>query len=621
MTDVASAMELAEFSSAQFWRPALPTLDLDALLGEAKGEDVPRVVVEEGEEEEEEEGIHQASELEALATSLSSLVFDSASASGDDEAPPAVDEKMMWDHSYDCAAGLCRPPVGRRRTRSEGTPESGDTKQEQLYVSVQEIRSRRRARVLSFSDVLTELAAHAPQEKKGEEGTVSLFAPSSSAASASSASSAGEEVSSGIAALCEVCMVTFMSPAGGFACATGHGCCAECMESYIRVRVGEHAISPLRCPAHQCTHTVPDEVVERLCGDEETRKKVRRIRAKAANPNLQECPKCDELIAGDPSLPDMTCASCQTAFCFHHGLAHAGRSCAKDPLLNRMSNAIWKMRHTRECPSCHGRIEKNGGCNHMTCRCGFEICWKCGKAYEKNGRRGHVFQYFPAPRELQYCCNDAKQWAGRVTLAIGAVPLAIGGAALFLTLFPIYSVGTAVAEKVKKMKRQRRWRRQMREREEQHARELASPDMQRQMCMQHYANEGREHTCLTCTHRTTCPHSFPASDNQYPGADTSTCLWCGHFHLSGCAHFYPTSNPNRCLFCNHSRTIRTRTTTDPLPAIPTASSGSGSEASSSERNVEEERMRQLELIRELALELDDVVPEVVYESLDVMSLA
>lgn len=36
--------------------------------------------------------------------------------------------------------------------------------------------------------------------------------------------------------------------------------------------------------------------------------------------------------------------------------------------------------NTKDCPKCNVVIEKNGGCNHMTCRsgsCKFEFCWIC----------------------------------------------------------------------------------------------------------------------------------------------------------------------------------------------------------------------------------------------------
>jgi hypothetical protein len=29
----------------------------------------------------------------------------------------------------------------------------------------------------------------------------------------------------------------------------------------------------------------------------------------------------------------------------------------------------------KDCPKCNVQIEKNGGCDHMTCRCGYEFYW------------------------------------------------------------------------------------------------------------------------------------------------------------------------------------------------------------------------------------------------------
>ena len=50
--------------------------------------------------------------------------------------------------------------------------------------------------------------------------------------------------------------------------------------------------------------------------------------------------------------------------------------------------ARWVQVNTKKCPKCLWPIEKNGGCNHMTCRrkeCGHDFCWLCLGPY-----RGHT---------------------------------------------------------------------------------------------------------------------------------------------------------------------------------------------------------------------------------------
>ncbi|RKP32796.1 hypothetical protein METBISCDRAFT_25367 [Metschnikowia bicuspidata] len=38
----------------------------------------------------------------------------------------------------------------------------------------------------------------------------------------------------------------------------------------------------------------------------------------------------------------------------------------------------WLQVNTQSCPKCHALIEKNGGCNHITCKkCAHEFCWIC----------------------------------------------------------------------------------------------------------------------------------------------------------------------------------------------------------------------------------------------------
>ncbi len=42
--------------------------------------------------------------------------------------------------------------------------------------------------------------------------------------------------------------------------------------------------------------------------------------------------------------------------------------------------ANWLSAHTKPCPKCAKAVEKNGGCNLVSCTCGQCFCWLCGQA-------------------------------------------------------------------------------------------------------------------------------------------------------------------------------------------------------------------------------------------------
>ena len=53
-------------------------------------------------------------------------------------------------------------------------------------------------------------------------------------------------------------------------------------------------------------------------------------------------------------------------------------------------NILWIKANTKKCPKCRKPIEKNQGCNHMTCKrevggCGYEFCWICLGDWTKHG--------------------------------------------------------------------------------------------------------------------------------------------------------------------------------------------------------------------------------------------
>jgi ariadne-1 len=93
----------------------------------------------------------------------------------------------------------------------------------------------------------------------------------------------------------------------------------------------------------------------------------------------------------DRIVPTVECR-CKNAFCFGCTLDdHLPTPC---PLVRKWlkkceddsETANWISANTKECPKCHSTIEKNGGCNHMTCRkCKHEFCWMCMGVWSEHG--------------------------------------------------------------------------------------------------------------------------------------------------------------------------------------------------------------------------------------------
>lgn len=203
---------------------------------------------------------------------------------------------------------------------------------------------------------------------------------------------------------CLVCYDTFCeeTPKIGLKC--GHFLCQSCFYEYLKNILTNDPLFIIRtkCPQSGCSLIVTHSIFEKVFKeDQESLKKYNKFLIKnftESNADIKSCPnpKC-EIIARVPGhgMKEITC-NCGTVFCFKC-LKEGHRPCDCDMLerWDKLSkeedaNILWLKCNTKECPNCKKNIEKNQGCNHMTCRkevggCGHEFCWICLAPWKTHG--------------------------------------------------------------------------------------------------------------------------------------------------------------------------------------------------------------------------------------------
>lgn len=116
------------------------------------------------------------------------------------------------------------------------------------------------------------------------------------------------------------------------------------------------------------------------------------------NPAVAWCPApgCEFVLQNaSGNVVDARC-ECGHEFCFLcKSEAHRPASCAMVKAWelknnSESENTVWIMANTKPCPKCGVNIEKNQGCNHMTCRrelggCSHEFCWMCLQPWSSHG--------------------------------------------------------------------------------------------------------------------------------------------------------------------------------------------------------------------------------------------
>ncbi|KAI8346393.1 hypothetical protein EDC96DRAFT_521574 [Choanephora cucurbitarum] len=195
---------------------------------------------------------------------------------------------------------------------------------------------------------------------------------------------------------CRQCNICFShcqtSEMTGASC--GHRFCIACFTCYTNGKIKENYIPFIKCPQYGCQRFIEDTVLRpMLMPDIKMRYQTLLIQNFVSHSTfLKWCtaPDCKFAIECHISendlksiVPTVHC-QCGHSMCFGCDVPdHQPATCSlvkKWLKKSREDNESvnWIANNTKDCINCHTAIEKNGGCNHMTCwKCNYHFCWIC----------------------------------------------------------------------------------------------------------------------------------------------------------------------------------------------------------------------------------------------------
>ena len=189
---------------------------------------------------------------------------------------------------------------------------------------------------------------------------------------------------------CPVCYCSIDEP-DRLAC--GHAYCSGCLRHFL-LTASDTKQFPLSCIGDEgkCGLPVPLPVIQRFLLPPQIKRllEVSFLDHLGHHPEkFRYCvtPDCPEIysLESDSGGGIFRCRSCFVSVCVSCGEDHEGFSCEewkvhRDPEAQERLLEGWAEgnRNVKKCPKCNILIEKNGGCNHMTCpKCEAHICWRC----------------------------------------------------------------------------------------------------------------------------------------------------------------------------------------------------------------------------------------------------
>lgn len=182
-----------------------------------------------------------------------------------------------------------------------------------------------------------------------------------------------------VCSICSECQIALLETP-----ACKHAACEDCWSQWAAqqlTRCRAEKLASLRCIGATCCASVPETVWSHACTRSDAVASLeaefalrRRLRANVLYPfEVQvECPVRGCLGLGYLGHDTVMCFACEHQWQVGDGEAPS------EEVGELLAGEVVK-----RCPSCGEHIIKNGGCDHMTCRCGYQFWWTTMQPYAR----------------------------------------------------------------------------------------------------------------------------------------------------------------------------------------------------------------------------------------------
>ncbi|KAI0432560.1 hypothetical protein F5Y09DRAFT_301711 [Xylaria sp. FL1042] len=170
-----------------------------------------------------------------------------------------------------------------------------------------------------------------------------------------------------------------------------HWHCQDCLKENVRISFASNPFQPAKC-----CNVLPEEALQKygVITHEEAQRYIKKIQELTTPHSKLYCwgGDCGAFIPLENRRKKIgACTQCGRNTCknclakSHFGPCDTARlqslEESEDKLCMLAEQKGWK-----RCPKCTSLIQKHGGCNHMSCHCGQQFCYKCGQPF---GRTFH----------------------------------------------------------------------------------------------------------------------------------------------------------------------------------------------------------------------------------------